>query len=255
MNTDDIYTSLKDIQGEIERRQNDTALQERLDVFWGDRKPAFVTGGEPKLVLSKSLITPNLEFRYFLDIAEDIGLERSLWEYTVGKFVGKNQEKRHLGKLHFFHGRGKKNGKKIDHLNVVNFNTEEGKQMRDVMTLNGQTLVDFHHDLLSKRSPAENLKPIDVSEWFDETKKLDLYYVYYLSLFIRDHILFENFLPDDEEESKFTVEKFFPSFEKVTEIFGIKPLIVPLLPIEHEKSSTWFSYDEETQENVKNMLL
>ena len=73
-------------------------------------------------------------------------------------------------------------------------------------------------------------------------------------MFIRDNILFENFLFDEKEESKFTLDKFLPSFKKTIEIFGVKPLIVPLLPHEHEKSDLWFSYDEKVQKIVEGML-
>ncbi len=115
-------------------------------------------------------------------------------------------------------------------------------------------LVDFHHKLLAKRFPNEYLMTNDISEWFDKTKNLDLYYVYYLSLFVQDYILFENFLFDDTEESMFTRDKFLPSFEKVIQLFGVRPLIVPLLPIEYEKSNAWFAYDEKVQKSVNDML-
>lgn len=255
MNTEDIYISLHEAETEIKRRHKDLDLKRKLDEFWGENKPNFIYEKSPRSVLSKSLITPNLEFRYFLDISKDIGLDRCLWEYHTGKFVCKNQEKRHLGKMYFFHGLGKNNGHKLEHRNIVDFNKEEGKKISDVSTLCGKKIVDFHHDLLNKHFPKEKLKTKDISEWFNKTRYLDAYYVYYLSLFIRDHILFENFLFDEREESKFTLDKFLPSFKKVTEMFGVKPLIVPLLPHENEKNDLWFSYDRKVQKNVDSMLL
>ncbi len=254
MNRDDIYTSLGEAEIEIKKRHKDLKLKKKLEDFWGKNLPDFIHDGSPRSVLSKSIMTPNLEFKYFMDISKEIGLDICLWEYHEGKFVGKNQEKRHLGKMFFHHGHGKKNGNIINHKNIVDF-SEEGKKMCDVKTLSGKSLVDFHHEVLEKYFSKEHFNIKDISEWFNKTRTLDLYYLYYLSLFIRDHILFENFFFDGEkEECKFTCDNFMPSFKKVTEIFGYKPLIVPLLPHEHEKSHFWLSYDEKTQKIVEDML-
>lgn len=254
MNLDEIYTSLGEAEIEIKRRHKDKKLKKKLDDFWGENTPDFIHKDGPRSVLSKPLVTPNLEFKYFLDITKEIDMDTCFWEYSNGKFVGKNQEKRHLGKMFFYHGHGKKNGSIIDHKCVVDFTKEEGKRICDVNTVCDKNLIDFHHKILKKNYPKEKLKIKDISKWFDKTRYLDAYYLYYLSLFIRDHILFENFFFDDKEESKFTYDKFLPSFKKVTELFGYKPLIVPLLPHEHEKSHFWLSYDEKTKKIVEDML-
>lgn len=255
MNPNDIYTSLGEAEAEIKKRHNDPALKKRLEDFWGENKPNFICETGPRAVLSKSIITPNKEFKYFLDVSNILNLDKCFFEYHRGKFVGKNQEKRHLGKMFFHHGKGKKNGDKTEHISVVDFNKHEGKKMSEVDTVFDKKMVDFHHELINKSLPNEKFNLTDISEWFDKTRYLDAYYVYYLSLFIRDHILFENFLFDEKEESKFTLDKFLPSFEKVTKIFGVKPIIVPLLPHEHEKNDLWFSYDEDVQKKVKAMLI
>jgi hypothetical protein len=254
MNIDDIYTSLSDAEIEIKRRHQDLDLKKKLDSFWAENRPNFIHDDSPRSVFSKSVITPNLELKYFLDVSKDIGIKTYLWEYGNGKFVGKNSEKRHLGKIFFHNGHGKNNGHKIHHLNIVDFNKQEGKIISEVETLHNKKLMHFHREMLKKRFPDEDFRIKDISEWFDKTRHLDHYYVYYLSLFIRDHILFENFLFDEKEESKFTLDKFLPSFEKVTKLFGVKPLIVPLLPHEHEKSHLWFMYDKKVQDHVDGML-
>jgi hypothetical protein len=254
MNREYIYTSIREAKAEIKRRQSDLVLKKKLDDFWGKHKPDFHKENQPRLVLSKSLVTPNREFEYFLDISHDMGLEACLWEYQHGKFVGKNQEKRHLGKLFFHHGLGKHHGHIITHKNIIDFNTEEGKLIKEVNTINNMKLPDFHHEILSKRFPDAKFELRDISDWFNKTRNLDEYYVYYLSLFIRDHILFENFIYNEVEESKFTFDKFIPSFEKVTKMFGVKPLIVPLLPHEHEKSDMWFMYDDKTKKIVEDVV-
>jgi len=255
MNLDDIYTSLSEAKEEIKKRYGDKELQKKLNDFWGKNIPDFIDNNGPKSVLSKSLITPNLEFKYFLDIAKEIGIDMCFWEYGNGKFVGKNEEKRHLGKMFFYHGHGRKNGYKIDHKCIINFNKEEGKKMCEVNTICNISLTDFHHKIIEGYFLNKNFNIRDISSWFNKTRYLDEYYFYYLSLFVRDNILLENFFfDDDEEESKFTFERFLPSFEKIIKVFGYKPIIVPLLPFEHEKNKFWLSYDEKTQKIVEDML-
>lgn len=254
MDVNDIYTSVSEARLEIERRQKDINLKKKLELFWGDNKPDFLDKDKPKAVISKPIITPNLEFNYFVDIVNDFGFDFSCFEYLEGKFVGKNQEKKNLGKMCFRHGQAKNFNEIINYKNVVNFNTQEGKKLKEVETIFDNKLHDFHKILIEKSFPGKKINIQDISEWFDKTKNLDDYYVFYLSLFIRDHVLFENFLMNEKEESKFTFSKFLPSFKKVTEIFGVKPLIVPLLPFEIEKNSLWFSYDEGVEKNINKML-
>jgi hypothetical protein len=254
MSYDYIYSTLEDAVSELDKRKDDKVLEKKLLDFWGENKPYFFDNEVITAVLSKPIITPNLEFKYFLDVAQEFGLSISLLEYKDGKFVGKNPEKKHLGKLLIYKGHGKKNGNKLEHLSIVNFNKEEGKKLSEVATLTGKNLATFHSDLLKKAFAEFDFKTFDISSWFNRTRYLDAYYLYYLSLFIKDGILFENFVMDQKEESKFTFEKFIPSFEKATEIFGVKPLIVPLLPLEHEKSNLWFSYDEKVEKIIRDML-
>ncbi len=56
--------------------------------------------------------------------------------------------------------------------------------------------------------------------------------------------MFDNYLLDDKEESEFYLKKVEPSFKKAEEIFGIRPLVYPLLPIEFERDVRWHSYPE-----------
>ena len=246
----DIYTHLSKAKAEIRKRRSDRKLSKKLNEFWGCNRPPFITPGGPKAVFSKSLITPNFEFNYFLDIIKEIGMRKEFWEYSHGKLVGKNKERKHLGKIYFHSGFGRNHGHKIDHTTVVNFNTDEGRMVKDISTLYGESLVDFHHNLL-KKSSKRKLNIVDISEWFDRTRYLtEYYYLYYLSLFVRDYILFENFIFDNEEEGKFSKERFLPSFKKVEKMFGVKPIIVPLLPREYEKSVYWFFYGKK----IKNFI-
>lgn len=253
MKNENIYTRLCDIENEIKKRRDDIELKDKLENFWGENKPNFIKA-DTRLVISKPLITPNIEFKYFIDLAREFDREVSLFEYLNGKFVGINDEKKHLGKMYFYHGKGKKHGNIINKINILDFSSQEGKTLKDVALSNGKKIKDFHREMLENKFPNTQLDIQDISEWFDKTKNIDEYYVFYLSLFLRDFVLFENFIFDDKEESKFTLKRFMPSFEKVEKIFGYKPLIVPLLPHEEEKSKTWFYYDGDVEEYVRRVI-
>ncbi len=239
-----VYTPFSEVVAELQRRREDKELRKKVEDFLGHHilKPLE---GAPKAVLARSIFTPNFEFSYFMDVVGHAHLEPLLLEYH-GKFVAKNQEKYHLCRLFMFSHVGKKGGMLYNTAQLVNFNTEEGKDMSEVRTISGASLVDFHHRLLESKYPGTEQRIIPFTEWFNETRYLtDHYYFYFFALFIYHGVLFENFLADDKEESAFIKSHVLPSFEKASEYFGVKPLIMPLLPIENEKFRTWLSYPKD----------
>ncbi|MEK6673092.1 MAG: hypothetical protein AABY42_06395 [Nitrospirota bacterium] len=72
-------------------------------------------------------------------------------------------------------------------------------------------------------------------------KKAKEYYKYFLSLFICHGILFENFITNEEEE-RFSKSVVFPAFRQVVADFGLKPLIVPLVPHSQASDIYWRCY-------------
>lgn len=246
-----IYTPLSVAKEEIWRRWNDKALRKKVEDFLeGD--VLYMLRNTPKATLVRYITTPNLELSYFLDLAKITGLDYSLLEYSRDKFVSKNPDKYSLCKMSFFDGIGKKGGVKSSRINVVNFNKTEGKLLDCLDTLWGEKLIDFHHRII-KQSMGEEVKEkiFDISDWFDEkrNKNRDFYYLHYLSLFVCHGVLFENFLLD-KGEIEFTLKKVLPSFAKVEEIFGVKPLIVPLEPFKDETDCAWRSYSK----NIKELI-
>ena len=102
----------------------------------------------------------------------------------------------------------------------------------------------------------------DASSWFHESGgNAKNYYESFIRLFIKDAILFEDFLLNDEGEREFTEKVFLPAFVKVFEETGCKPLIVPLIWSgkekwsEDEKDPTWTHYPQKAEECVKKNLL
>ncbi len=100
-------------------------------------------------------------------------------------------------------------------------------------------MAQWHRALLRHVYPDMATGVVDISDWFAEASRGEFYYLRYLALFVHGGILFENFVAGDAEERRFARERVQPSFRRAVEIFGVPPLIVPLLPIESEQDDRW----------------
>ena len=69
-------------------------------------------------------------------------------------------------------------------------------------------------------------------------------------LYLCHGILFENFLLADTDRD-FIKGIFLPAFEKIYVEFGIKPLIVPIPPMEIEEDPFWYFHDEKIKSYIK----
>jgi len=80
---------------------------------------------------------------------------------------------------------------------------------------------------------------------------LTLSYSYLLALFVSHGVLFEDFVTDGSE-ARFTKEIMLPAFEKVQASFGLKPLIVSLVP--DLADEYWWCYPECIEAEVAKCL-
>ena len=249
----EIYTPLVEILEELEKRRNDKILAQKVKDFFVTT-PGFIGNEDSRYAFfSRPFITPNTELRYFLDIIPLFNLSPLFLEYP-SKFVLRNREKRSLAELCFMEDFAVNPRANFECERIVNFKEWEGKDLLEVQTMWGESLHDFHQDLFCYAFPELKDRVIDFSEWFNVARRENgFYYLKYLALFIQNGILFENFLSNDPDEINFFKEKVAPSFEKATEIFGVKPLIFPLLPIRDEKSPVWLSYPISTRDSVAMM--
>ncbi len=67
------------------------------------------------------------------------------------------------------------------------------------------------------------------------------YYSSYLSLFVTHGVLFENFL-SNENEGKFFINVFMPTFDFLTAYYGYKPIIVQAIPEADIDDLYWWCY-------------
>lgn len=244
--TKEIYTLFSVAKKEIRRRWNDKELRKKVNNYLGGSVPDPFKKG-PRSVLSRSIITPNQELFYFLDLAKSTELEPIGLEGIEDKFCTKNSDKVSLGKLSFLMNNGKGKVVKGDfgkmNVNVINMMSADGKKLCDIKTLWGEDLAGFHHRMLD--SYDAKIETFDDFKWFARRNKRnnpDQYYENFLSLFVCHGILFENFHAKGKEED-FTRSIIIKNYKKIEEIFGCKPLIVPLVPIKDEECLYhWNSY-------------
>jgi hypothetical protein len=246
----DLYTSLEEAKKEVHRRWNNEALRKEVKEYIGTLPPFLLN--EPKACLSRFITTPNFEFLKFMELAGQIQLPPVSAEYRSDNFCSQNCDKHALGKLHFYHKRNKKGAPIFAHKTVVDFSSFEAHPLRSVLTLWNEPLIDFHHRLL--QSYSLDLEIVDASGWLRVNgDKAEEYYCHYLALFICHAVLFENFITNEEEE-RFSRSIVFPSFKQVINHFGLKPLIVPLVPHEDASDIYWRCYPADMEEEILRCL-
>lgn len=238
-----IYTDQKTILSELEKRKNDPQLKKAVEDFWGTLQPDFLSESEtPKGFFARPIITPNMETRFFNDIVGDFKVEPLYMEFP-DKFVTVNRAKYHLGKTHHFFT--SRNGNRvIEKKRLIDFNKYEGRHISEIETIDGEKLREVHHRWFEESFPEHKDKIKDISEWFDKTRNNydDYYYLGFLALGIYHGVIFENFMLDDEREREFFVQKVIPSFKEIERLFGMKPLISPILPVSNAKLDEWYHY-------------
>lgn len=251
-----MYTSLEEATIELHRRRNDLSLRSKVEEFIGDSidiKYFFSEG--PKIVYGRDIISPNHELRHFIDlVSTQKQLKPLFFEYRCGKMVAKNFSKYRLCKMLFHDEMNISN--LYDHSNkvvsLIDFNTQEGLRLDEVVLKNNVKLLDFHHNLLQENIPGIDMRDIvDISEWFNNHRHFSSwYYVVYLSMFVCHGILTENFI-DNRGEGEFVREKMLTSFAAVEDLFGVRPLIVPTVPLNLEENDFWWYYPESLKNKIE----
>ncbi len=242
MNIDDIYTPLEEAKEEIWKRWEDKDLEKKVNEYLvGNIPEPFLK--EPRGICTSHVATPNWFFFSFFDKTKEIGLKPIVFEYLDDLFVTTNFDKASLAKMVFYHGKDDHGDMLTSSRHVIDLGGKnEKKKIKELCTLWGENFVDFHHRATNEF--CEDVEIYDGSEWYHKMgKRPSDYYKYVLAFYLRNGILFENYLLNEKEE-KFIKNVLIPAFEFVKNEFGIKPLIVPLAPRNEEDSRYWWSYPE-----------
>ncbi len=237
-----LYTSLEEAWAELQRRRQDPELERKVLELLGGEIPVPLRNG-PRAIIFRHVLTPNYEMRRFVSLVNGFGkLKPLFWEYYSDKYTPNNELKRTIGRLFFYHGKGKKGGSRIDSLNVLDFNTANGQLISDLKTVWGQNFVEFHHEFFKDCFRELPGTTYDASGWFKNNGQVSkTYYEAFMLLMIKDGILFENMMLD-ESEIDFAKNVFLPSFISVYQKLGLKPLIVALEPTDIEGDHFWMCY-------------
>jgi hypothetical protein len=235
----DIYTSIGVAKEEIWRRWHDKELRSRVNEYLGGNLPdAFKH--EPRAVLSRHIITPDIEFNRFLELSNKVALEAEVIEYIDDKFCSINSDKLGLAKMAFYHGRSRNGDAIISYRTVVDCASYDGKRFSEMKTLWDEDFVTFHHRLLALKT--QTISYADYSSWFHFHGNCAAeYYTHLLALFICNGILFENYLTV-AQEGEFTKNVVLPAIEELESLFGLKPLIIPVLPPDEVDDKSWWCY-------------
>lgn len=237
----DIYTPLETASDEIWNRWADRKLREEVVRFIGSDLSCFIPNA-PEAFLLRQFASPNHELFAFLDKAQSLALPPRILEYREDKYRSCNPDKYYLGKLRFCDGTGRNGGEKASAIKLIDFDAAEGKALQEIRTLTGKSLIDVHHGLLAAAGMDGAINLTDMTRFYIQSgARAKYYYPYLLALFVCNGILFENFV-ENENEKRFLDAVVVPAFYTVNETFGLKPLIVRLLPNDSADAGRYASY-------------
>ncbi len=239
-----IYTPLSQAIKILEERQKDPKIKEKvLNALKGNIPEPLRREGK-HAVQFRQIATPNIDTQWFLELTKDNGLSPVFFEYHDDKFTSNNHFKHSLGQLRLHKNLNKKGNFIEEKITVVDFAKHDGKKIKEVVTIWSEPIVDLHRRLFKVCGyPEESSVFYDASEWLKNNgSDASGYYENFLLLFMCHGVLFENFL-FDESEGEFTRNVFIPAFEKVSILIGVKPLIVPIPPMDYQEDTHWVSYD------------
>ena len=242
MDLNEIYTPLDEAKKEIQKRWKDKELEKKVDEFLTGNIPEIIKK-EPKAICTFHVATPNWAFFHFWEVSEKAHLKPVVFEYLEDLFITTNFDKVSLAKMVFYHGKNDKGDMIKSHEHIIHLDgRHEKKKIKEIETLWGENFVDFHHRAL--KTFYENVEVHDGSDWYHKMgKNPSEYYKYVFALYIRNGILFENYLLTNKEK-KFTEEIILPAFEFVWKKFGVKPLVVPIEPQNEADGKHWWCYPE-----------
>lgn len=247
-----IYTPLSEALRVLEERQNDPVLMAKVSELLKGSIPDVLLKNKCA-VLSRHLATPNHEHRMFIKIAKDNNLYPVFFEYHEDKFTSNNDFKHSLGQLRIAEDVDVNGDYNAEKMTVIDFNLYNGKKISEIKTLWGESLVDFHSRLFNvyDYNNIDDFFSYDASDWFKKNgDKAVNYYSNLFLLFICNGILFENYLTSDDGDGYFTKNIVLPAFDNVYSTFGIKPLIVPLGPLDIEHDPLWYYHLPKVKNNI-----
>lgn len=250
-----VYTPLSEAIKLLEERQRNPELMAKVEKLLNGNIPEIFKKKSGCAVLGRQIATPNHESRMFIQIAKEFNLNPVFFEYYEDKFSARNDFKHSLGQLYIApQKKGKKNGSSVERITIIDFNKHGSAKLKDITTLWGEPLVDFHKKLfLAHKYDINDIHFFEASDWYKNNGgKPANYYISLFLLFTCLGICFENFLVSKNSEGDFTKKIILPAIEKVVELTGMKPLIIPIGPLEIENDYLWYYHLPKVKELIPN---
>lgn len=246
-----MYTSLEEAKSEIWRRWNNKELRRRVEEYLGGDIPKEFQQ-EPRGFLARFIVTPNFEFCNFAKLSSFLNILPVAGEFRSDQFRSINADKKHLGKLSIYHGENPftcSQRAEVTEYKILDFANSEGKVIEKLNTVWGQNFVEFHHHLTDKM--LKGFESIDLSDWLARHGgHPGAFYSKLLALFVCHGVQFENY-HQEGHEAKFTQDIVRPAFQAVANHFGVKPLIVPAIPVNSERDPAWSWYSSAIECDIK----
>jgi len=245
-----VYTPLSEALRLLEERQKDPILVTKIKkLLKGDIPEVLIN--KKCAIFARQIATPNFDTQSFVKIARENQLEVILFEYPDDKFCSKNIFKHSLGQIRIHGGLNSKGEDVVEKVNIIDLVKYDGKKIKDILTIWNEPLVDFHKKLFEHYKLSNDLVFYDISNWYKKNGNCaSEYYMNFLLLFVTNGILFENFLTSKNSEGDFTKKILLPSIEKIINLTGIRPLIVPTEPLETESDEYWISHPSQIRKII-----
>lgn len=232
-----LYMPLSEAREEVWRRWNDKALRKKVETFLGWIPPVFQDG--PSAALFRYIATPNIECDLAVETAQLLETKFVFLEYLSDSFCSRNQDKLHLAKVVRISEARKNINDTIQKDKLFDIEKNEGVPFDSIQTYGGEKLVDYHHALFFKK--YKNSEIFNVSDLRQIGDSAFHTYIKIFAIFSSMGVLFENYMIEsDSDEGRFTEKVIVPSFLVTEQIFGVRPIIVPLISHKVEDGyKTW----------------
>jgi hypothetical protein len=238
-----IYSSLDIARSELAKRLHDSTLRDRITTELGEYfMPQYASS--QRVVSTRQLASADNGFSFFYQCAKYLGAKPLAQEYLGDVFVHFNEEKKGLGRL-----RVELEGGSRATVDIMDFHQNEKTALANCVLKSGENLVAFHHTLLD--IDGYDIEKNDNTAWYRSIGKASDYYYFLLLHFVAHGVLFESFYDEGgTNEDAFTHEVVYPTIERITDTFGLAPLIVRAYPEEQSDDEDFYWWSHSPQVNA-----
>lgn len=223
---DEFYVSLAEAHLQLQHR---AYLMPVVAEWWrqqGWDVPPILHAGYAG-IFARQLATYRYEDALFAHMCEQ-GHLTPLWcPYSGDRFSTHSSLKKSYVQPVYCSGLGRSGGPKTQKQKLVSdFQKINGMPLNQIVTDEGQSLVEFHLELHQRMTGGGSVQ--DLTTTLQQIGGAKEYYRFDMSVYLAHGVLFEDFHGGESGNKldRFTTDVFEPAFHEITKRFGVKPLIV-----------------------------